>query len=529
MAVPFVCPGLLLGQLSGSSLGSSSAPGSSVATTVISSTVSGQVINANTGSPIPRAMVRLNNRAVLTDHEGKFHFDQNTESSANILVTKPGFSSSTEAQEPGNVFLQGDQLGAPLELRLYPEAILTGTVIAPDGTPLPRIGVIARRSLYDDSGHRWLTTAQDQTDSHGSFRIPVTAGEYRLETRYTPQDRTTGEAVLPVTVPVEGSSNTSSSIKIRSGEEQHFELRPVVSPTYNVTATTQSAGGGRDFLRITARSSNGGSLQVNPQMMSETGETKLQLPQGTYTLTARKNNPENPEEAETTVTVPGHDVSGVVFQFSSIPSIPVELIVDNTSSTDNVQPPSLPQLGLNLQNEQGDPDRGDSTIRLMSRRDQSFAFTAPPGRYRFQGRSGGTWFVKSANYGDSDLLQQELVVAPGSSGTPIRVTVSSQSGVLQGTVSLNGNPAACWVYLIPTGPSAQSVITFRSSKTGTYTSANLAPGSYQAVAFESRHSANYRDPASLAAYNTHVRSITINAGDKPSLNLDAVPVVEVTP
>jgi hypothetical protein len=527
-AIRLVSPGLLCAQLSGSSLGGSSAPGSSVATTVIPSTVSGQVINANSGSPIPRALVRFNNRAVLTDHEGKFRFDQNTESSANILVIKPGFFSSTEVQEPGNVFLQGAQLGAPLELRLYPEAILTGTVIAPDGTPLPRISVTAQRSFYDDSGHRWITTGQDQTDSHGGFRMTVSAGEYRLETRYTPQDPTTGEAVLPVTVPVEGSSNTSQSIKIRSGEEQHFELRPVVSPTYNVIATTQSAGG-RDFLRITARSSNGGSLQVNPQMMSETGETKLQLPQGTYTLTARKNNPENPEEAEATVTVPGHDVSGVVFQFSPIPSIPVELIVDSSGTTDTVQTPTLSQLGLLLQSEQQDPERGDSTIRLMSRRDQSFAFTAPPGRYRLQGRNSGTWFVKSANYGDSDLLQQELVVVPGAAGTPIRVTVSSQTGMLQGTVNLNGSPAACWVYLIPTGPSAQSAITFRSGSTGSYTSAALAPGSYQAIAFESRHSANYRDPASLAAYSTYVHSVTINAGDKPTLNLDAVPVAEVTP
>ena len=65
------------------------------------------MINATTGAPVPRALVRLNNRAVLTDHEGKFRFDQNTDSSANMLVTKPGFSASTEMQEPGNVFLRG--------------------------------------------------------------------------------------------------------------------------------------------------------------------------------------------------------------------------------------------------------------------------------------------------------------------------------------------------------------------------------------------------------------------------------------
>ncbi|HEX4578292.1 MAG TPA: carboxypeptidase-like regulatory domain-containing protein, partial [Edaphobacter sp.] len=71
----------------------------------IPSTVLGQVINATTGAPIPRALVRLNNRAVLTDHDGKFRFDQNTESNANILVTKPGFAATTEMQEGGNLYL----------------------------------------------------------------------------------------------------------------------------------------------------------------------------------------------------------------------------------------------------------------------------------------------------------------------------------------------------------------------------------------------------------------------------------------
>jgi hypothetical protein len=69
----------------------------------------------------------------------------------------------------------------------------------------------------------------------------------------------------------------------------------------------------------------------------------------------------------------------------------------------------------------------------------------------------------------------------------------------------------------------------RSGSTGSYASAHLPPGSYQAIAFERRHSVNYRDAASLAPFSSHVRSVTVNAGDKPTLNLDAVPVAEVAP
>jgi hypothetical protein len=519
-----VLPSFLFAQMGSNPLAANSATGTS---TVIPSTVSGQVINATTGAPVPRALVRLNDRAVLTDHDGRFRFDQNTASSANILVTKPGFSATTEMLEGGNLYFQAAQLGAPLELRLYPEALLTGTVLGPDGAPLPRISVTALRSIWEDAGHRWVPAGQDQTDSHGNFRLPGPAGEYRLETRYTPLDRTTGEAVLPISLPAEGSSGTSQAIKIHAGEELHFELRPGVSPTHTVTTT--ESGAGRDFLRISARSSSGSTLQVNPQMYGM-GMTQIQLPQGTYTLTARRNSPENPEQAETTVTVPDHDISGVVLQFAPVPSIPIELIVDSSVTSDNnSQPPTLPQLGVVLQTDQADPERGDSSVRPTTRRDQSFAFTVAPGSYRLQTRNTGVWYVKSATYGDADLLQQELVVAPGAAGTPIRLVVSNQTGSLQGTVNLNGNPTACWVYLISAGANAQPVMSLRSNGSGSYMAAHLAPGSYQAIAFERRHSANYRDPGSLAPFSGHVRSVAVNAGDKPTLNLDAVPAAEATP
>ncbi|WP_371417509.1 collagen binding domain-containing protein [Granulicella sp. S190] len=492
----------------------------------VPSSVGGRVVNATTGQPVPRALVRLNNRAVLTDSEGKFKFEQNSESSANVLVTKPGFYASAEYGEAGNLYLQAAQLGESLELRLYPEALLTGVVLAPDGTPLPGITVNALRSVYDDSGHRWAQTAQTQTDSHGGFRLPVPAGDYRVQTNYLPLDRTTGKAVLPVVVPNGSSNGTSQLVRIHSGEEQSFELRPSVSVVHSVGIAHSSSD--RGFMRISARSSNGSTWHIN-SMRSSDGETKVQLPQGTYTLTVRTMaNAEAAELAETTVTVPDHDISGVVLQFSPVPTIPVELLVDGSSTSDS-SPPGLSQFGLSLQSEQADVDGGNAAVGLLSRSNQSYYFLAPPGTYRLAGRSGGSWYIKSASYGDSDLLAQELAVAPGASGTPIRITVSNQTGGLQGSVKLNGDPSACWVYLIPSGPSAQAVYSTRSNSTGGYSFSSLPPGSYQAIAFERRHSADYRDSNSLTPFSDRQHSVSVNAGDKPSLNLDAVPVTEVVP
>ena len=513
-----------------SSLPASSVPSTSLAASAIPSTVSGQVINAVTGEPVARALVRLNDRAVLTDHGGKFEFDQNTAANGNVMIIKPGFSSAPDS-ESSNRFLQGSQLAAPLRLMLYPEALLTGTVLGPDGDPLPGIPVSVRKTLYDESGRRELNAGHTQTDSHGNFRLPVPAGSYRIETQYIPKDRTTGLAVLPVSLPAEISSNTSDEIRIHSGEEQHFDLRPAVRSTHKVTANVDASEHMAGFVRLSARSSDGSTLQIGGVLHGTSGETTMELPQGTFTLIAKRNNPMAPEEAEATITVPDHDISGIAFHFSPVPSIPVELLVDDSSTSDNTPstPPSLQQLNLALENDQPDFDQEGSTIRLSAAEDHSYRFLASPGSYHLLARGTGRWYVKSVGNGASDVLQQGIVVAPGAGGTPLRVMVSNQTGSLQGTVSLNGVPSVCWVYLISTTPSAEPVVTSRSNSEGAFTEAYLPPGSYEAIAFEARQSVNFRDPAVIAAFASRVRSITVNAGDKATLDLDAVPSAELLP
>jgi hypothetical protein len=521
--------GAQIGSGVGSSLPASSVTSSSSAS-AIPSTVSGQVVNAVTGEPVARALVRLNDRAVLTDHDGKFEFDQNTTANGNVMIIKPGFSSTPDS-ESSNRFLQGSQLAAPLRLLLYPEALLTGMVLGPDGDPLPGIPVSVRKTLYDESGRRELNAGHTQTDSHGNFRLPVPAGSYRIETQYIPKDRTTGLAVLPVTLPAQTSSNTSDEIRVHSGEEQHFELRPAVRSTHKVTAIVDASEHMAGFVRLSARSSDGSTLQIGGVLHGASGETSMELPQGTFRLMAKRNNPIAPEEAEATITVPDHDISGIAFHFSPVPSIPVELLVDDSSTSDNSSstPPSLQQLNLSLENDQPDFDQEGSTIRLSAAEDHSYRFITPPGSYHLLARGAAGWYVKSVGNGASDVLQQGLVVAPGAGGTPLRVMVSNQTGSLQGTVSLNGVPSMCWVYLISTTPSAEPVLTSRSNSDGAFSEAHLPPGSYEAVAFEGRQSVNFRDPAVVAAFASRVRSITVNAGDKATLDLDAFPSAELLP
>lgn len=493
-------------------------------------TITGLVINAVSGSPIARALVRFHGRALLTNYEGRFEFDQVTDSAGFIQVNKPGFYVGIEPGASSGIYLQAGQATTPLVLKLYPEAIFTGTVTGPDGDPLAHILVSARRSMFNASGRTWVPVAQTQTDAHGRFRLPVPSGDYKLISMYNSQIEGTDKAVLPVIIPTESSSNRSGFIHIRNGEEQRYDLHPLVGRAYTLTAAFDSAVE-RGYPQIVAHSSTGIaiSLPVHFSHGDDQGTFKVDLPNGTYTLIASVRSAAGMVQGETSVTVADHDVSGVVFHLEPVPTLPVELQTDGAATSDNPQP-SLMQFGLTLENSQVNPDDFSFPVPLMAQRGGDVSFTAPPGSYRLRARNDqGAWYIKSANYGVSDLLQRELVVGPGAGGIPIRITVSNETASLQGTCKLGGTQSACWIYLIPTTPSATTVFTMRSNEQGAYSFIHLPPGSYQAIAFEQMYSFDYGDAATLAPFATHIRTVTLSAGEKPILDLDTVSEAEMVP
>ena len=503
--------------------------GSSATTASGALTVLGTVVNAASGLPVPRALVQLNGRGVLTDHEGKFEFGQfSATDSAVLQVTKPGFYASPEADAMTNMVLRGDQLSAPIVVRLYAEGLLTGTLTATDGTPLSQVMVTAQRSVYNDTGHRWTPTGNNMTNSRGEFRLAVPPGDYRIETGYSPRLRGTSKAVLPLSIPASGSPETSGTIHLSSGSEERLDLHPVVGPAYAVGIRLEPSPE-RGFPMMMARSSDGTIIPLAVGRNGPEGEMRVDLPSGTFTLIADLNTGESMEYGESVVTITDHPVTGVVVRLASVSSIPVEVIQDAGTTSDKT-PLTIPQLGLMIESTQeASARRGSYSTAPIISRERGTYFRVPPGTYRLTVRNAGQWFVKSATYGTTDLLQQDLTISPGAGSSAIVLTVSNVTGILSGTASLSGSPSQVWIYLTPSGPSATPVYSVRSGPDGNFNFAHLPPGSYQAIAFESRHSANYRDPKTLAEYGTYLHSVTINADEKATLDLNAVPSTELVP
>ncbi len=487
-------------------------------------TITGRTVNALTGTPINRALVRCGATAMLTDYEGRFQCAPDG-STVTLTATKPGYFLSEDPGESGDIVLRAPLPAVAAEIRMFPEAILTGNLTAANGDPLSGISILANRILYDEGGRHPGPAMATRTDSHGTFRLAVAPGRYRLQTSYSPPTTARPQAVLSQTFPDGSSSSFSNTILARSGETIRVDLHPVLAPVVTVSAHLEPDTS-RGNLRITARPASGGDIPLRAAPSANPGEIRLSMPSGGYQLEATKRAPEGLQQAQTSITVGDRDMSGVVLRFLPINPIPVELLLEPSSRSDNTRP-TFSDLSLALEDvQQSSSDQNSASWPLLIQDSSSAAFNPLPGSYRLRSRGGGTWFVQAATFGTTDLLRDNLVVVAGAGTVPIRILASNQTASLAGTLRLGNEPAPGWIYLVSSTPSATPILIVHANADGTYSRSGLPPGTYRAIAFEHRHAINFEDPETLVTFSNELRSVTLQSGDKATLDLDLAPPPE---
>ena len=503
--------------------------------------ISGNVIDAVTNQGVPRALVRLGSRATLAGSDGHFSFASAGTSNLSITAVKPGYSFTQFPNDPSELALRADQLAAPVTLRLYPDGLLKGTISSPAGEPLPGVDITIQRADIESYGERWVYAAHTRSDIHGQFRAPVPAGDYRIQSNFS---MASGQAVLPTVLPQPSASVAGEAIHLHSDEQLSFDLHPTLSPL--VEATIRSADPARiNLLKVIP--SDGPAFNIPPissssRASASEGETHVRLPLGSYTIQARRFGSDEFEQADFSLT--GTPAKPPLIQLHVVPSsvIPIEVIADTSSPTGTpasnqsnpVAPPNPRALGLLLEPTLATADIDSAPIRPTQQRGQGDApsfmsFNPSPGTYRLRSQSTFFWYIRSATYGGTDLLNQDLLAAPGTSSTPITLVVSNALASLTGNVTLNGQPATCNIYLFATFPTTTPMLTLRSRDDGSFALNTVPPGTYRAIAFQSRQPINPSDSHALDPYTTHIGSVTLQAAQQATLTLDAVPDTEIHP
>ena len=529
---------LLCGSLTSPGLRAQLNSTSANPSTAAPAAISGRVVNAVSGQAISRVLVQIGTQAMLSDGEGKFSFKDPGLALSSLNVQKPGYSIEPETIAGGSIPGVSTQDPNNVEIVLWPEAVLTGTVSSPDGEPLPRVQVMARRTTIDEQGPRQQFAGQGLTDSNGNWRIPVTAGRYSIEVPYVPRMPGRPEALLPYSYPPGGADGTREFIAVRSGQEPRFQLQPSLGRTHGVDLpfdTPGASGLNARPPRVVAISSGGQTFQAGAGRPASTGNLHLELPQGSYRLEGTTFEADGLLFGDSSVTVPDHDVTAPIMHMSAIVSTPLEMTVEPSATGQTTSSGGIPQVNplsfnLALQPFQSDIQSPvQFGVRPRLERDGMTRFAAPPGTYKLTGIASGGWFVRSATYGETDLLQAPLTIGRSAGSTAIHIVVSNATGSLKGSARSSGTPAQAWLYLAANGASVSPLIVRRSNADGSFSISNLPPGSYRVLALPYRLSLDFADASAGARFASFTGSVSIVAGNTANLDLDVVPGKELQP
>ncbi len=493
-------------------------------------TVSGKVLNARTGAPMARVLVQANGRAIFTSSEGRFQFTD-PGGIRSVQFTKPGFSLSPEQRDPERVMLNATAAEANLDVELWPEAILSGTITSPEGDSLPRITVNVQRTLFQNGTRQWLPSGSTQTDAHGGFRIPVPAGDYVLQTRYAAPDVSRGLAVLPVQLPSHPSEDSAGSVHLASGQELHFDLHPQLAKAFHITVPLEGNYAQRS-PSITLTTATGATYQPFRRVTPE--GVALDLPSGVYRLAARLPSPEGELAGHMVLTVPEQDSVAPTLHMDLVPAVPIVVTADAAAETNTAGGISLPPdgSGLNLQLNPIEPslnDGGGQAIRANGRGPAGSTFSAPAGAYRLAGGEAAGWTILSAAYGGVDLLRAPFVVGPNVGAEPIRIVVGRATGSVAGVTLLAGVPTGCWVVFVAEAGTLPRFFIRRSADTGDFNVSGLPFRRFQLLALPLLSAANFGNPEMLSQFQTYVQTVAVTSSSSAALTLQAVPAHELYP
>ena len=531
--------------------------------------IRGTVINRITREPIGRALVySADNRfARLTDSEGHFEYPIPKAAPAEpgnspgiqtqvqgdftfccVMARKPGFVADPNEE-------QGVEISADREptIALTPEGHIKGRVLLPSSDAATGITVQLFSRQVQDGVFRWIPGRTVQANSNGEFRFAeLQPGEYKLVTHeLMDTDPTTmlrgGQlyGFPPIYFPAAPDFEVAAPIVLKAGQTFEADISPARQPYYPVRIPVSGdIANGMITVSIQGHDSPGYSLGYSAERHRIEGF----LPNGAYVVSMESREP-NAASGTVSLAVAGAPAQGspmVLAPHSSIRLNVTETFISKESSgggrwsseygsfevhgprldlQGSVEP--LDDLGFRGQRSVRPPRGKDDTSLVIS--------DVPPGRYRLR-LFASRGYVSSATAGGIDLLQEPLVVLPGTDAAvdikmrddfaEIEGTLSHTSAELK-TVTNPGNggrwkPPA-FIYLFPLSGEAGQFQQVGADNEGHFDIGNVAPGKYLVLAFEKQQmNLPYRDAEAMQNYEAKGRTVRLIAGQKEKLELPII-------
>lgn len=516
-------------------------PGWSAAQTPGGFKIAGTVVSKIDGHPLARVRVTVRDtkaaeklESIVTTEDGKFQFSGVPAGKYSLIGAKRGFITAAydQHEQYSTAIVTGADLDTEtLVLRLAPSAIISGKVLDEAGEPVRHATVTAYRDDHSSGMDQIHTYRMAQTDDQGAYEITsLMPGTYFLSARakpwYAEHPNSTNDAEaaasfdrsLDVAYPVTYYSDVTDSesatpIPIRGGERLQVEMHLNPVPSFHLFFRVPNTGDHSFvFPQLEQPAFDGsvsvqseGTNMVSPGLMEVTG-----IPPGRYNV--RFNGAGAATQMNgVDVSKDGEEIDASAAEATSTVKISVRVPGENT----------LPaHLALALRSSHAAFAGG----KVVDSRGQVEFQEVPAGRYEMLlfGTSKPYSIARITAEG-AEVSGHTLIVAPGSSPS-VSLSLVGGSVSVEGTVMHAGKPfAGAMVVLVPKNPEGNRDLFRRdqSDLDGTFRLPNVIPGSYTVLAIENGWELDWSQPAVIAAYLNHGRTVEIGNQAGHSINLSA--------
>jgi protocatechuate 3,4-dioxygenase beta subunit len=481
------------------------------------STVTGRVVTAADSVPLKSARVVLvpersgpgsiSVHSALTDADGRFKLEGIPAGRYRFFASHNGYVDqqfqSTGAEKGAVLALKPGEDVKDVLFRMTLAAVITGRVDDEDGQPMANIQVVALKRPSEDEkednfflAHAELSAAAGgQTDDRGQYRLfGLKGGEYYIRAidHFTPSrvifsngwdvHEALGSEYAPVYYPGITQLSQAEAVLVRPGDEAEadFILRRV--KTVEVSGKAIGADG------KPATNCYVGLIETPPTEFSLThtanpdskGEFKMQgIPPGSYLLMAEQDSSSDDSK---------HHASAKIEVGDENIDAPTLYLGRGTTISGRVTPQAgdmnMERLYVYLDGPDGFMPGGWANVK----KDGSFQIAdLPDGTFLLDiGGLEEGYYVRSARVGRDDLLTDGLRIEKGGNTGSIQVVLATSSALLEGIVTLNGNPAVAArvrATVLPETPynrtRARSTTT---DQNGHFSFPSIPPGRYKVVA-----------------------------------------------
>jgi hypothetical protein len=513
----------------------------------------GTVVNSLTGQGVPRALVTLNDQyAVLTSGDGQFSIDNLPPGTYMASVSKPGFlgfgntggsrgprvrnGANTWVEVPPRRVTVGPDMPS-LTFRIPPAGTIAGQIALSTADPADGIRIMVFRRQMHFGHPQWEMAGSAQSRSDGSFRLGgLPPGSYMVYTQASLDRPDSGEAShLPVWgyppeyYPGVTDPGAAGIIALSAGQQAEADITLTRQQFFPVMVAArtgdQQAGGDFEVLDMGGHPTGLGARYDN-----RLGQIRASVPNGSWVLEGRAFGREM-SWGRAEFQVAGAPVSLAV-TMQTVPHIQVAVQRDFTASTT----PTYSGPGLNLVLASAEPfatrSVGGGLGPVPGSNGTAWQMNlAEPGRFWVEAFPYGGTYVSSVTSGGVDLASNPLAIVPGSTPSPIDVTLRDDGGSITGQLGIGatGAPGASdstadgiqvIVYAIPLFPFSGELPQTSIRTDGTFAINNLAPGSWRVVACSEPQEIDYHSPEGLAAWTGKGQAVTVEAGGTAHVTLE---------